>query len=164
MPYTGTVRAKRRNHPRRQQRCGVVQPFKHPCSCPVNVSLVLENHINHGESEGARCSDGTDLRQALQVDRKRVGHLVFHHLRRTAGIIGKNDHLVVGQIRNGIYRCVIDRPSAPGNDKGKKHQHNNPVSGGILYDLFYHFSCDSESMRYPPDTATLSPDWRPDKI
>ena len=54
-----------------------------------------------------------DLGQPLQVDRQRIGNLVLHHLRRTAGVIGEDDHLVVGQVRDGIHRGPVGRPDTP---------------------------------------------------
>ena len=80
MPHAGAVRTQGRNYAGRQQRCCVVQPLQHAGSCPIDVRLVLKDHVDHGKAEGRGGSHGTHLGQALQIGCQRIGDLILHHL------------------------------------------------------------------------------------
>ena len=138
MAHAGAVRAEGRRHTGGKERRGVVEPLQHPGPRPVDIRLVVEDHVDHREAEGGGGAHGLHHGQSLQVDRQGVGHLVLHHLWGTAGIVGKDDHLVVGQVRDGVHGRIVDRPDPPADDEGEDHQDDDPVSGGVFDDFFDH--------------------------
>ena len=60
---------------------GEVEAFENPCPSEVEVRAVLEDHVDHRETECGTRPHILDARQALEVDDHRVGHLVLDLLR-----------------------------------------------------------------------------------
>ena len=75
------------------------QVLQHPRACPIGVRVLIENHIDEGVTEKG-----------------------IAHLRRLPRIAGFDDHLDVGQVRNGIHRRVFQREEATCNQyQGGQH-------------------------------------------
>jgi hypothetical protein len=113
LPHAGCIRPHHRRHAGGQKTAGKAEPFEHPGPGEVNVDRVLEDHVDHGESEGGRRAHGAHMRQALQIHGERIGDLVFDFLRTAALPLGEYDDLVFAQVGNGVDGRVQQRPVTP---------------------------------------------------
>src|SRR5687768_8642031 len=88
MADAGGVRAERRCRPL-WKRCGdEAKTFEDARSREILIDVIFEDDVNHREAEGRLRSYGAHAGQALEVDRQRIGDLVFDFLRAVAGPLG----------------------------------------------------------------------------
>ena len=76
----------------------------------------------------------------LQIDRQRVGDLVFDFLRAAAHPIGEHDHLVFAEIGNGVDRRADHGVDADGGHGQRQGDHHKRIANRIRDDAFDH-SC-----------------------
>src|SRR6185369_1747035 len=60
---------------------------------------------------------------------QRIGDLVFDHLWRLAGILGVDDDLRVGEVRDRVQRKVNERIEAGGSREARADQYQQQVAG-----------------------------------
>ena len=101
-----------------------LQSLQHAGACEVEVRLLVEDDVDHREVELARRPYSLYPRKALQLDGQRVSDLVLDVLRAAAHPVGKDDHLVLRQVGNGVHRRMQHRVEAPdGNAKPDDDDH-----------------------------------------
>ena len=64
----------------------------------------IEDDVDKTQAEEAVAPHCLGERNRQHGRGQRIGHLIFHHLRRLAGIVRLYDHLYVRQIWNCVYR------------------------------------------------------------
>ena len=163
------VRRQVRDDPLRQKRAGQCQPLGNALAGEVEVDVVLEDDIDHREVEFARRPHAFDARQALQVDRQRIRDLIFDLARAAAHPIGEHDHLIFGEIGNGVDRRVDDRINPQTHHDQRRDEHHEAIADRELDDFFNHeFSLvvrrqclsfpavpPAQACRAPPDSAAI---------
>ena len=65
--------------------------------------------------------------KTLQIRDERIGDLVLDLLRRASRPVGEDDHLVLGQVWNGVDRRVDQRPVTPKGCEAEQHDHDPAV-------------------------------------
>ena len=111
------------------------QFFEDSRPAPVELHIILKNHIYGRKSEHGVTAHGSHTGQAEQLGGERIGDLVFDVLRGAARPLGEHDLLVVAEIGDGIHRYGIARQQveipvkrgcsyAPPN-QGKEKQKSN---------------------------------------
>ena len=125
----GGVGTDRRRHAGRQSRGRAVEEFEHARARPIDVGAVLEDDVDEGDAEEREAAHHLRLRHRQHRRRQRIGDLVLDHLRRLTGIFGVDDHLRVGEIRNGIERQMDQRINAGRGGKAGAEQHQQQVAG-----------------------------------
>jgi hypothetical protein len=127
MAHAGGIWPQRRRRSRRQRLRHEIQPLEHPRPPEVQIDVIVENDVDHGKAESRLRSHDPHARQALEVDRQWIGDLVLDFLRAVAGPIREDDHLVVGQVRDGVDRRTGERPPAPAGQSGVGHDDQQPM-------------------------------------
>ena len=82
---------------------------------PVDVGAVLEDDVDVRDAEVGEPSHGLHARRRDQRGDDRVGHLVLDEVRAPPVPLGDDDHLHVGDVRDGVERCArawSTRPTA----------------------------------------------------
>ena len=100
----GRVRADRRRHTGGQPRGRAVEEFEHARTRPVDVGAVLEDDVDERHAEEGEPAHDLRSRHGQHCGRQRIGDLVLDHLRSLTRIFRVDDHLGVGEIRNGVER------------------------------------------------------------
>ncbi len=118
----------------------LAQVLQYPGTGPVQVGVVIENHVNKRITEEGKTPNGLGPRHRQHGGGEGVGHLVLHHLWRLAGIGGLDDHLHIRQVRDGVNGCFFDGiQSPPRQDKGgeqyKKSVMKRPLDNGVDHEL-----------------------------
>jgi len=134
----GGIRAETGGHAGGQHLLSDVELFQQTRPAPVEIVLVIEDHVDHGEAEHREGADRLEAGRTLQHGGERVGDLVFDVLRRTAGPVGEDELLVLADVRDGVDGDRIARdqllfhlkghdPIAPQQDEGENQEHNQLV-------------------------------------
>ena len=143
-----------------------LQTFIHLLPREVDAGLVAEDRRHLGKAvagERARVFEGRGAGQDI-FDLER--DLLFHLDRRQRRCDGIDLHLVVGHVRDGIDRQLVERPDAKGAGDGGQ-QHDEPaVTDRKVEDFLDHHS---SAFAFPRSdfrtnvlrTATISPGLRP---
>ncbi len=127
LPQGRGIRPEHRHDARRQLRRGDVHPLQHPRAGPVVIDFVAEDHENHREAEARSRANRLDPRRTLQGDGQRIGDLIFDVLRRPAGPVGKDDHLLLTNVRDGIDRRIGQAVPAHARRDGGEEEHQKMV-------------------------------------
>ena len=106
------------------------QVFQHSRARPVSIGLFIEDHINIGVAEEGIAAYCHRAGHRQHGGCQRIGDLVFHHLGCLPGIAGLDDHLHVGQVRDGIHRRVSQRPDTHPHQNHGSQQHKQAVADG----------------------------------
>ncbi len=114
--HPGGVRPELGLGPGRQIGGHLTQVLQHPGTRPVEIRAVVKQHIDEGVAEEGVAAHRGGARHRQHGGGERVGHLILHHLGRLARVGGLDDHLHVGEIRQGVHRGLLDRPEAPGGE------------------------------------------------
>ncbi len=94
----------------------LAQILQHPGTGPVEVGVVVKQYIDEGVAEEGVAAHRGGPRHRQHGGGERIGHLILYHLRCLARVGGLDDHLHVGEIRQGIHRGLLDRPEPPGGE------------------------------------------------
>ena len=70
----------------------------------IEIHVVLENDVDHRESECGLRPDDAHPCESLQIRSERIGDLVLDLLRAVSWPVGEDDDLVVRQVRDGVDR------------------------------------------------------------
>ena len=89
---------------------------------------VLEQHVDEGISEERETAHRLRPRHRQHGRRERIGDLVLHDLGSLSWKVRAQNHLDVRQIREGIDRCRLDSPDAPGCDEHRRQQHQKAIA------------------------------------
>ncbi len=188
--HTGGVRPQGGIDAFRQIGGGAVEILQHPGAGPVHIDAVVEDHIDERQSEKALAPDVIHPGRSQQRCGQWVGNLVLHQVGAAARPLGKDDHLHVREIRNGVQRRQPEGlPAADGEREDSDHCQqrvtgavaDNPlqpangfafsgwVSGRILVAVIYHCSSPafrrlSDAIRKLPEVTTRSPASMPSRI
>ena len=93
-----------------QQACRqTIELFEDAGARPVEIDSFGKNHIDARKAEHRRAADRLDARYAQQRHCQRIGHLIFHVLRRASGPFAKDDLLVFADVRDRIHRHRVAR-------------------------------------------------------
>ena len=106
----------------------LAQILQHPGTGPVEVGVVVKQYIDEGVAEEGVAAHRGGPRYRQHGGGERVGDLILHHLGRLARIGGLDDHLHIGEIRQGIHRGLLDRPEPPGGEHEGQQQHQKAVA------------------------------------
>ena len=98
------IRPQLRTHTTRQAARRKVEVFQHTRTRPVNVSAVLENHIDERRAKEREPPYHLGSRHTQHSRRQGISDLILHHLRGLSWIFGVDDDLDVGQIRQRVHR------------------------------------------------------------
>ena len=128
VPHPRGIRAEGRHDPRRQRFIQEIEPFEDPRAREVNIDGVFKEDVNHREAKGRGGPHHAHPRQALEAHGQRVGDLVLHFLRRAAGPVREDNHLVVREVRNGVNRHGAQRPIAPASQQQEPGDHQEPIA------------------------------------
>ena len=134
------IRAKAGRNARRQASGGGIQIFQHPRPRPVQISPVLENHIDEGRAEEGKAAHHLGAGHAQHRGTQRISDLILHHLRSLAGIVGVDDHLRVRQIGQRIERDVAHRINPASHQENRADQHQKDIAGRGRDQAFQHVS------------------------
>ena len=126
--HAGGIRPKGGGNTLGQAFLRLVEVLQHPRACPVEVGIVLEQHINEGVAEERVAAHCLRPRHREHGGGQRVGHLVLDNLRCLPGEACADDDLGVGQIRQCIQRRVAQRPDAQGGDEQGGQQYQEAVA------------------------------------
>lgn len=84
--YASRIRAKLRRYAFGQVRGNLPQIFQHPCTCPVQICAILENHVDIAVAEKRKAAYGAGAGHCQHRRRNRIGDLILDDLRRLTGI------------------------------------------------------------------------------
>ncbi|MNF46121.1 hypothetical protein D3C84_272750 [compost metagenome] len=110
--------------------CDLAQILQHPGAGPVEVGVVVKQHIDEGVAEEGVAAHRGGARHRQHGGGERIGDLILHHLGRLARVGRLDDHLHVGEIRQGVHRGLLDRPEPPGGKHDGQQQHQKAVAHG----------------------------------
>ena len=102
MPDAGAVRSKRGCHSFGQLVLRRRDPFAHLLACKVEVGSLLKDHEDEAHSVHRLSPDTFYVWQTLKSRCQRIGHLILYDLRRASHPLGEDDHLVLGEVGDGI--------------------------------------------------------------
>ena len=106
----GRVRPQSWRDPDRQLAGQLLHVLQHAASGPVEVNVVLEDHVHVGESVFRYATDPFDAGGREQGGDDRVRDLVLDQRRAPPWPLGKDDRLHIRQVRDRIQRHLENRP------------------------------------------------------
>jgi hypothetical protein len=124
----GGVGAHRRRDAGGQAGRGSVQEFENARPGPVDVGPVFEDDIDERHAEEREPAHHFRFRHREHCRRQRIGDLILDHLRRLAGVLGIDDNLRVGEIRDGVERQMRQRVDASGCGEPCAEQHQQQIA------------------------------------
>jgi hypothetical protein len=124
---TGGIGTQGGGHPLGQAAGNEIQVLQHTAAGPVKVGTVLENDVDERNAEKGEPAHHLGKGYRQHGRGQRVGDLVFHHLGRLTGVFGKDDHLHVGQVGNGVQGGAGDGVNAGGDDEQGRQDHQELV-------------------------------------
>ena len=156
--HAGRIGTQRRYGARGQRFAQELQSLEHPRAREVEVDVVLEDHVDHRETERRRRSDHPHARQPLQAYGQGIGDLVLDLLRRASRPVGEDDDLVVGQVRNRVDRRREQGPVAPAPEEQEAGDDEQAIPQRQLDEPVdhAHTSVASRARRNPRATRYLS--------
>ena len=86
-----------------------IELFEDAGARPVEIDFFGKNHIDARKAKHRRAADRLDARHAQKRRGQRIGHLIFHVLRRATRPLAEDDLLVLADIWNRIYGDWIAR-------------------------------------------------------
>src|SRR6266849_9338366 len=89
-----------------------LQILHNPRTSPINVRPVFEDNKDVRVIEHGLCAYRLHLRRSQEGSDNGVGDLIFDDVGWFAFPVGVNDHLHVGNIRQGVQRNVADGPDS----------------------------------------------------
>ncbi|MNJ31979.1 hypothetical protein D3C77_266340 [compost metagenome] len=127
----------------------LTQILQYPGTGPIEIRAVVKQHIDEGVTEEGVAAHRGRPRHRQHGGGERVGDLILHHLGRLPRVGRLDDHLHIGEIRQGIHRGLLHRPEPPGGEHEGQQQHqkavaHGPANNGRDHDLAP-FSCCVES-------------------
>src|SRR6266568_8365902 len=96
-----------------------LQIFHNPRTGPIYICAIFENYEHIRVVEHGLCAHGFHLRRGQQGGNDRVRDLVFYVVGWLALPIGMNDHLHIGNVRQGVQRNMAQGP----NPSQREQQH-----------------------------------------
>ena len=171
----GRIGSDRRGRAVGQFSLHLAQIFEHPAARPIQVGVVVEQHIDETVADKAIAAHDARARHRQHRRTDRIGHLILDDPRRLPRIGGADDDLNVRQIGN---RIDWGRPHCGDTDEGQDQCRGNDQSACRdrgANDPLDHFASPSgrtampvrlasESSRNWPDATTLSPTASPCRI
>ena len=127
MAHAGGVRAEGRHHAGRQALAEEIQALQHARAGEVEVHRVLEDDVDHREAERGGGPHHPDAGKPLEAHRERIGDLVLDLLRRAAGPVGEDDHLVVREVGNRVDGRREQGPVPPPSNQEEEGDHEDAV-------------------------------------
>ena len=111
-----------------QAALNLAQVLQHPRTRPVQVGAVFKQHVDKAVAEKRIATHGLGARHREHGGGQRVSDLVFDNLRGLPRVRRADNHLHIGQVRQGINRRILHRPDAPRGHKQGRQQHQHPVA------------------------------------
>src|SRR3990172_12102466 len=108
----GGVGAEHGLHSRGKPSLKSAQIFEHPAPRPVEVSAVLENHVDEGNVEVKKAAHDLDPWGRDQSGDDRIGDLILDKGRAPAFPVRRDDDLHVREIGDGVDRRLAYGPDA----------------------------------------------------
>jgi hypothetical protein len=99
----------RRNTVRHRARRQRGQLFQNTRTRPVELHIIVEDHVDAGEPEHGGAADGAHPGDPHERRRKGVGDLVFDVPRRSTRPLGEHDLLILADVRDGVHGDRITR-------------------------------------------------------
>ncbi len=126
---------------RRQARGNLAQVLQHPGAGPVEIGLVVEQHIDEGVAKEGVAAHRGGAGHRQQRSGEGIGDLILDHLGRLPRVAGLDDHLHVREIRQSVDRGLAYRPDAPGGHQQGHQQHQEAVAQRPANDGCDHAQC-----------------------
>ena len=127
-----------------------------PRTGPVDVGPLVEDDIDEGIAEVGEAAHGPDPRSAQHGRDDRIGDLILEDV-GAAVPPGVDDHLGLGEIRNGVERDVLHGPPPHDGGGGDEQKNDQLVVGGKIDDPVNH----GHARRRRVSSVTVSPRERP---
>ena len=115
-----------------------VQPLQHPGPGEVGIDAILEDDGHQREAEHRGRAHLFHPGLPLQSAAERKGHLVLHLLRAAAHEVGIHQHLVLGQVRDGIDRRELHGADAQRDDQQRGAEDDEAVLEAPLDNFLNH--------------------------
>ncbi|MNF34273.1 hypothetical protein D3C84_151100 [compost metagenome] len=153
----GSIRTKGRLGGGRQTRLDLAEVLQHPRTGPVQVGAVLENDVDETVAEEGEAAHRLRPGHRQHGGGQWIGNLVLDDLRRLSRIGGADDHLDVGEVRQGIDGRALHRPDPPGGDEQRGQQDQEAVGHRPANQLGDHGCSPTFSRRSTSNPASV---WR----
>ena len=124
--------------PRRQFPRHIVEVFQDPGAGPVDVGAVFEDDVDEGDPELGEPAHHLGPGHRQHGGGQRVGHLVFHGLRRLSRILGVDNDLDVGEVGNGVHRQIIRGINGKEGDDDADQHHQEAVMDDVVNEASNH--------------------------
>ena len=125
----GRVRPKLGVTPGRQAPRCRVEVFEHAAARPVRVGAVLEDDVDERDAEEREAAHHLRLRHGQHGRGQRIGDLVLDHLRRLPRVLGVDDDLDIGEVRDGVERKGAQRVKARRHRENRADQDQHEIAG-----------------------------------
>ena len=102
--------------------------LEHAAARPVDVGAVLEDDVDERHPEHRLAAHRLHLGRGDQRGRDRVGDLVLDQIGALPHPLGEDDHLHVGEIRDGVERRALQRDPAPRRERGHEQDREERVA------------------------------------
>lgn len=100
--------------------------------------LLLKDDVDVPEGKHGIRADVLDVRDAQELRRERIDHLVFHVLRAPSRPIREHDDLILPDVRDGVHGRPLERPHAGQGDQEESHENRKPILQAYVNDAFDH--------------------------
>ena len=115
--YPGGIRPQGRGNPRRKLSRDSLHVLQDPGSGPVNIRSVFEDHVDEGDPEKRESPHDLHVRRSQEGCDNGIGDLVLYQRRASLRPFRVDDHLDIGEVRDGVQGGILQRPDARGNRK-----------------------------------------------
>ena len=150
--HAGGVRSQDRGYPLGETSGHPLHVLEHARARPIDVGAVLKDDVDEREAEEGVTPDDLHLGCGEKSRDDGIGDLVFDQVGAAAFPLRKDDHLDIGEVRDGVEGGVVGGPGAPGNGEESTQEDVELVFGAPLDEFFYHVTLafQAAARRRPP--------------
>ena len=107
-----------------------VEAFENAGAGEIVVGSILKNHRDEGEPEHGRTTNGDGTGKSLEFGAERKGDLVLNLGGTASRPIGKDDHLIFTEVRDGIDAGTMHFVKTQCSEDEREQQHRKSVPEG----------------------------------
>ena len=137
----GGYRAEHRCHVVGQPRTHLDDAFHDQLSGEEHIDVIAEYHRDDGQSVAIQRAHVGQAGQSGHGDLERYGDEPLDFLRRPAGCLGRDLHLDVGHVREGVERELLHRLQAEREQRDGDNHQNRPLLQAKTNDFFHGIRC-----------------------